>query len=326
MPNGDAYGGVENYMKPKRKIKIPIEISDQVMYKSDLCCCICKEHGDQIHHIDSDPANNALENLAFLCFNHHNDATLKGGLRRKLSPGVILKYRNILYKKVEKKREMPSLTRVSDELFQIVIDAVSLREIQRIHARIDLDKPEKISKILFELEMYVPESGYRARLEILMSLLDIADKTRMREAKNISHLAHQIALLTYNALPIRNIREKSQIEISVDEMNLLYCGLEIGMEMAYDGALKRPDLLFVDAGGEVLWKLLRYSIVNGIKSLEEAVLRDFEKVIDAAKRGANKDALVLIELYKEHGLHGNWQYPEYPEDIADKLIKLKIHR
>ena len=73
------------------------QLSDKT--RSDLLivnrhsCCVCHEGGVQIHHIDSDPSNNGVENLAVLCLNHHDKATSPKGLSAKLKPAHIKQYK-----------------------------------------------------------------------------------------------------------------------------------------------------------------------------------------------------------------------------------------
>src|SRR5262245_57346736 len=127
----------------KSRKKIPTKIADEVMIKSDLLCCVCENRGDQIHHIDENPSNNNFDNLVFLCFSHHNEVTRKGGMSRQLSPNLLRNYRTILYRKVEAKRELPKIEEPAtngqldeERLFQLMLDAVSIREIQKITRQI----------------------------------------------------------------------------------------------------------------------------------------------------------------------------------------------
>src|SRR4051812_38052357 len=88
-----------------RKKVLP-NIEAEVMFKSDRLCCMCKDQqGDQIHHINGDASNGKFENLAFLCFKHHSEASVIGGTRKKLSAKTIIKYRDNLYTLVKKKRD-----------------------------------------------------------------------------------------------------------------------------------------------------------------------------------------------------------------------------
>jgi hypothetical protein len=67
-------GGVE---MPTRK-RIPQPIETEIIIRSRRRCCICFGLNrdetiklGQIAHLDHDPSNNQLQNLAFLCFDHH---------------------------------------------------------------------------------------------------------------------------------------------------------------------------------------------------------------------------------------------------------------
>src|SRR5690242_12780648 len=59
--------------------KIPPAIVADITTESRRRCCICfglkqdsTEKKGQIAHLDHDPSNNAPDNLAFLCFDHHD--------------------------------------------------------------------------------------------------------------------------------------------------------------------------------------------------------------------------------------------------------------
>ena len=82
-------------MPPKKeRIPIPPELSARVLFESDRTCCVCcKKMPVQIHHIDDDPSNNDIENLAVLCLLCHNETQLRGGFDRKLNAGQVRLYR-----------------------------------------------------------------------------------------------------------------------------------------------------------------------------------------------------------------------------------------
>jgi len=65
-------------MKAKRK-KIPGNSELEVMKRCRRRCCVCyglnrdeKIKRGQIAHLDWDPSNNRIENLAFMCLEHHD--------------------------------------------------------------------------------------------------------------------------------------------------------------------------------------------------------------------------------------------------------------
>jgi 5-methylcytosine-specific restriction endonuclease McrA len=55
---------------------IPDESAAEVMFLSDRTCCVCRDpkRKTEIHHIDGDPTNNMLDNLAVICKDCHSDA------------------------------------------------------------------------------------------------------------------------------------------------------------------------------------------------------------------------------------------------------------
>ena len=77
-----------------KRNKIPNDIIAQVEFLSDRTCSICRipNKGIQIHHIDGNPSNNDIENLAVLCLECHSKTQMKGGFVREMSPDVVKEY------------------------------------------------------------------------------------------------------------------------------------------------------------------------------------------------------------------------------------------
>lgn len=310
---------------PKSRKKIPTRIADDVMYGADLLCCVCEYRGDQIHHIDDDPSNNDPDNLVLLCFNHHDEVTRTGGITRRLSPSLLRKYRAALYKKVEARRELPRVeepvtanSHVNEaRLFQLVLDAVSIREIQKVRRTLYSGEEEKTLDAIREVSSYVESSGVRARREIFEFLDQVASETRGGMS---SKVARAVAHVTYDTLPIRNLRFPSKTPISEAEFELMEYGLSIGLSLSYNGALYIKDIKIVDAGGELLWKILRYARINDYKELRQRALDDFDTAEDGAKRGGDAGAVELLQLYREHGQSGDWRNPIYGERLLERIV------
>lgn len=94
-------------MKDKKKRKaIPKELSAKVLFYTDRTCCVCRKPQKpvQIHHIDENPSNNDISNLAVLCLDCHNDTMLKGGFGRKLDSDQIILYRDDWINKIVESR------------------------------------------------------------------------------------------------------------------------------------------------------------------------------------------------------------------------------
>jgi hypothetical protein len=105
-------------MGGKPRGKTPEDIAAQVMFDSDRTCCVCRETRKevQIHHIDEDPSNNSPENLAVLCFEHHDETQRKGGFGRKLDATQVRLYRADWHKRVAQRRDR--LVALNEEQFQ----------------------------------------------------------------------------------------------------------------------------------------------------------------------------------------------------------------
>jgi hypothetical protein len=85
----------------KQRKKIPPKVESKILVANRHACCLCQRTDVQIHHIDENPANNDLSNLAVLCINHHDLATRKGGITRKLKPKEIKEHKKSWEKKCE---------------------------------------------------------------------------------------------------------------------------------------------------------------------------------------------------------------------------------
>jgi hypothetical protein len=90
----------------KQRTPIPEDIAAQVQFLSDRTCCVCRKPGKpiQIHHIDENPSNNALDNLAVMCLACHDLTQIRGGFGRKLDAAQVKLYRDDWYRIVEEWR------------------------------------------------------------------------------------------------------------------------------------------------------------------------------------------------------------------------------
>lgn len=104
-------------MPKKNRITIPKEIADKVMFNHNRTCCVCRTPNKkvQIHHIDENPANNAINNLAVLCFDCHNETQITGGFGRHLNAGQITLYRDQWLEMVKERNHNLALASLSIE-------------------------------------------------------------------------------------------------------------------------------------------------------------------------------------------------------------------
>ncbi len=99
----------------KTRTPIQPDIATEIRFNSDNTCCVCQERGKaiQIHHIDEDPTNNKLENLAVLCLECHNQTQVSGGFGRKLDAPLVIKYRDDWSRRVENRKNVADQTQIT---------------------------------------------------------------------------------------------------------------------------------------------------------------------------------------------------------------------
>lgn len=96
--------------------KVPKAIQTDILTSSKRRCCICFGlNGDldikkgQIAHLDRKPENNNMENLAFLCLDHHDEYDSKSSQAKSILDTEVKVYREDLYHYWETpQRSLPS--------------------------------------------------------------------------------------------------------------------------------------------------------------------------------------------------------------------------
>jgi hypothetical protein len=123
-------------MQKKKRVEIPRAIEAQVQFASDRICCVCRIKGKpiQIHHIDDNPANNEIKNLAVLCLECHDETQIRGGFGRKLNADQVILYRDDWLIQVAKTRaanfDRLATADLQDQSINVEL-ATSLAEIYR---------------------------------------------------------------------------------------------------------------------------------------------------------------------------------------------------
>jgi tetratricopeptide (TPR) repeat protein len=91
--------------------KMPKAIETELLRLSARRCCLCyglhqdiDEKKGQIAHLDHDPTNNDIDNLAWLSLEHHDEYDGKTSQSKRYTIQEVKKYRNDLYKIIAAKR------------------------------------------------------------------------------------------------------------------------------------------------------------------------------------------------------------------------------
>ncbi len=87
--------------------KVPKSIEADVLVSSRRRCCLCyglrrdlQEKRGQIAHLDHNNENNAEENLAFLCLEHHDQYDTRTSQSKNYTIGEVKRFRSELYSAV----------------------------------------------------------------------------------------------------------------------------------------------------------------------------------------------------------------------------------
>lgn len=95
-----------------KRREIPQNIQVEIMTLSGRKCCLCfginsdlSPKRGQIAHLDQNPENNDIDNLAWLCLNHHDEYDGRTSQSKGLTIGEVKRYRAKLYEVVERDRQ-----------------------------------------------------------------------------------------------------------------------------------------------------------------------------------------------------------------------------
>jgi formate-dependent nitrite reductase cytochrome c552 subunit len=84
---------------------VPEELKAEILTRSNNRCCVCQTPFVQLHHIDEDPSNNDIDNIAPLCPNCHTQAHSKSMLTTNLTATRVKVLRDRWYSYCEKRKE-----------------------------------------------------------------------------------------------------------------------------------------------------------------------------------------------------------------------------
>ncbi|MES2398082.1 MAG: HNH endonuclease signature motif containing protein [Bacteroidota bacterium] len=307
----------------KQRIKIPKKTDDEVMAKS-LGKCYCGKHGDQIHHIDSDPSNNDFDNLVLLCFDHHHDASLKNGLKKQLSHSQLKQRRNEFYKQNEKKKDIElkhysnSLKKISEEnLFRASLDAGIVLEIIKINSEFfAISDWKKRQEILSKLDIFSEHSSLRISNEIFKFCDELSNHTRVGMPVDISDNIFSL-IMTYFPY-LNNIKEKKVITEMAEK-----CA-NIALGIVYDAFIYLGNMAVACSGLEILKYLYLRGKELKIETLKEMVLNQYNELEGHLNRPERTDletAKSLLKLFKNDLDNRGLDYPEGMKGEMFRLIE-----
>lgn len=281
----------------KRRVKIPPATEAEVMFKSNLQCCICQQKGDHIHHLDSDPSNNNIDNLALLCFKHHDEATITGSLSKKLSRQTILNYREHHYKVIEFSRQRqlgtfdkPVETMTEEKFLIIAKNATIIVEIEKIKEQYFAENWDKRPGILGLLNKFTNHSNHRLALDIFEFLSLIAGQTRGGMTYNLGSSVFETVLEFFPSFYDEEKRPQA-IELAKKCIHL-------GDNIAYDSFIHLNNIAIAMWGLTTIKFIYRSAKEYSLTELIEEVNRTYNELESTLQRPERKDLGDAQEIVK----------------------------
>lgn len=303
---------------PTRK-RIPAAVEADIQFKADRKCCVCKAEGDHIHHLDSNPANNVPDNLIFLCFKHHNEATIKVSLRKGLSKETLIRFREQHYREVAAQRasSIKALTTnvstlTSEDLLQAALDATIILELESVKSCYgDADWEEKEAQIR-KLSRYVLHTSNRTAYEILTFLMGAACEARAGMPED---LAGAIMWKAMDFFPTSYRKGNKRHDVETGKL----C-LAIGYSIAYDSPIKLGKLVLMPYGLTV-WKHVyeHAKRTKNVRLLQE-VIRHYDKLEETLQRPERNDlnnALEFVRVFRADLDEATFGFPPYPRHLIE---------
>lgn len=140
-------------MKKSGRTPLPTSIADEVLFRFDHTCCICRVRNKdvQIHHIDSDSANDSFSNLAVVCLDCLSKVTGRRGLGRGFSPGEVRRYKVSWEAEVRRSR---GVHRPAVAYRRELISQIDLIVCDILARRSDQKRALELLELLFELHLW----------------------------------------------------------------------------------------------------------------------------------------------------------------------------
>lgn len=284
-----------------KRTKIPEKTAGLLMFNSDLKCCVCQEKGQQIHHLNEDGTDHRLDNLAFLCLNHHSDATLTGGLSRKLSKETIINYRSLHYEAIknERKKLLGNLDHPIKELTEEKLliaskNAIIIIELADLKSRYLKSEWSGKGEILDEIYKYLDHVNNRVILEVYDLMRMAAVQTR---AKMPIDVVVSICGICQEFCP--SFSDEEELTQSI---KLAKTCIYISHNIIYDAFIHCNNLLIAMHGLSVIKYVYRLAKENDVKELLQHIIKsyeDLETTLDRPKRKDLENAKELLAIFKK---------------------------
>lgn len=303
-------------------------IEEEVMFKSHMQCCVCKDRGVHIHHLNGDSTNTVEDNLVFLCFAHHEEAERKSPLSRKLTSGVIRKYRDLHYQSIENERrrvlgliDQPIQVLTENALVAASLTASILLEINKMEAEYYATPQRERADVLGRLGIYAEHTNHRIALAVMQVLSSASHLTRSGMTEGDGLVINSVA---YNFFPRGCDAERHE-----QTRELANLCIDAGNSIVYDAAIHLRDLRVALPGLTLLKFIHREGVNWKIPGLVEDVSGAFDWLEATMSRPGRDDlgiALEMVKFYRTKLGENDLTYPVFPEMVMSAIEPRKVIR
>ena len=309
----------------QKKTKVPKATDDEVVFKSNLQCCVCQKKGDHIHHLDGNNNNHDFDNLALLCFEHHELASITGNISKKLSKGAIIKYREHHYFVIEQKRSQaigvlnnPINQLTEEDLLKASKNAIILIELEKIKELYFNSDWTKRKDILLSINKYSNHSNLRLAYDFFDFLVHVSSQTRVGMTTDIALTVYSLVL---DFLPTFYNEENTKKLIEIAKM-----AIHIGDNMVYDSLIHLGNMTIAMHGLTIIKFVYLLAKRNSISELIEEIsntYNELESTIRRPERNNLENAQILIQIFKQNIDKSGLSFPSLPENLMKVIYNEK---
>ncbi len=310
--------------------KIADEIQAEVIFKSNRECVVCDNHkrGDHIHHIDGDNTNSKFENLAFLCFDCHNEASLTGSLRKKLTPKTIIKFRDHKYQVIAIEREnslklfnTPVTGLTTEDLLTISKNALIIIEIEKLKEVYFSAEWIDRSNILSKLQKFSEHTNFRVAVDLFNFLSFVADQTRGGMTTDVAVSIYSL-ILDFFPYSDKEIDNEKTIELANVCVNIAF-------SLIYDASIYLKNYNISMFGLTILKYIYKKGKHQKLQQLIDKVndcYKEIEKTLQRPERNDLGEALQLVREFRTDIEEGTLSFPPLSESLMKLIYSEEKHK
>jgi hypothetical protein len=300
------------------RTKIPEKTAALIIFEADRKCCVCKNLGDQIHHLDGNNSNNSKENLVLLCLNCHADASNSNYMRRNvLTKEVILHYKQEYLENIKASKksilnqfdnEIRNLT--SEVIVNQIITANIILKLDAIRIQLENASHEKREDIIIQLNDFIDRNNERITYEVFTILERQSQKVRYKMTSKFSWLIFDILTSFYSSLSETKASEQ-----------LLNIATKIGFNLFYDAARHSNRLDIAIYGLMTLKFVYKSSNDQNLVEGKNSILSTFKilnDLLETEKNEKYRNAVELLHIFENDLQDTTLTFPPLPEHL-DKL-------